>query len=54
MLRHYYVRPDLQFSQLQALGFSEVEVYGMEGERIAADDLPRARGWWLHYLCRIA
>jgi len=33
---------------------SEVEVYGMEGERIAADDLPRARGWWLHYLCRSA
>lgn len=52
ILRHYYVRPDVQVSQLQALGFSEIEVYGMDGERVASDQLTRVRGWWLHYLCR--
>jgi SAM-dependent methyltransferase len=52
MLRHYYVRPEVQVSQLQALGFSEVEVYGMDGQRVAAEHLTSVRGWWLHYLCR--
>jgi ubiquinone/menaquinone biosynthesis C-methylase UbiE len=52
ILRHYYVRPDVQVSQLQALGFSEVEIYGMDGERVAYEQLTRVRGWWLHYLCR--
>jgi SAM-dependent methyltransferase len=54
MLRHYYVRPDVQLSQMQMLGFSEVEVYGMDGERVPPGQLTRVRGEWLHYLCRSA
>jgi ubiquinone/menaquinone biosynthesis C-methylase UbiE len=54
MLRHYYVRPDVQVAQLRALGYPEVEVYGMEGERISEEQISGARGWWLHYLCRSA
>jgi SAM-dependent methyltransferase len=52
MLRHYYVRPDVQLSRMQMLGFSEVEVYGMQGERVPAEQLASVRGDWLHYLCR--
>jgi SAM-dependent methyltransferase len=52
MLRHYHVRPDVQVSQLKMLGFSEVEVYGMHGERVPPEDLARVRGDWLQYLCR--
>jgi SAM-dependent methyltransferase len=51
-LRHYYVCPDVQVSRLQALGFSEVEVYGMDGERVPPEQLVRVRGHWLDYLCR--
>ena len=54
MLRHYYVRPDVQVAQLRALGYPEVEVYGMEGQRISEEQISGARGWWLHYLCRSA
>jgi hypothetical protein len=52
MLRHYHVRPDVQLAQLQTLGFPEVEVYGMQGERVPEEDLARVRSDWLHYLCR--
>ena len=52
MLRHYHVRPDVQLSRMQMLGFSEVEVYGMDGERVLPDQLARVRGDWLQYLCR--
>jgi SAM-dependent methyltransferase len=51
-LRHYQVRPDVQVSRLRMLGFSEVEVYGMNGERVPSEQLARVRGGWLHYLCR--
>ena len=54
MLRHYYVRPDVQVSRVQMLGFPRVEVYGMEGERVAPEEFGRVRGAWLHYLCRSA
>lgn len=52
MLRHYHVRPDVQVSRIQMLGFSEVEVYGMDGELVPPEQLARVRGDWLHYLCR--
>ena len=54
LLRHYYVRPDVQVSRLRALGFSEVEVYGMDGERVPSEQLASVRGHWLDYLCRSA
>jgi len=52
MLRHYHVRPEVQLLRLERLGFSDVEVYGMDGERVAAEQLAHVRGDWLHYLCR--
>jgi SAM-dependent methyltransferase len=52
ILRHYYVRPDVQVSRMQMLGFHDVEVYGMQGERVPPEQLASVRGHWLHYLCR--
>jgi SAM-dependent methyltransferase len=52
ILRHYYVRPDVQLSRMQMLGFPEVEVYGMQGERVPPEQLASVRGYWLDYLCR--
>jgi SAM-dependent methyltransferase len=52
LLRHYQVRPDVQVSRLRKLGFSDVEVYGMSGERVLPDQLASVRGDWIHYLCR--
>jgi SAM-dependent methyltransferase len=54
LLRHYQVRPDVQVSRLHALGFPDVEVYGMNGERVPSDQLASVRGDWIHYLCRSA
>lgn len=52
MLRHYHVRPNVQVAQMQMLGFSEVEVYGVHGERVPPEHLTVVRGDFLHYLCR--
>lgn len=47
-LLHYYIRIEAQVNQLQRTGFSDIEVYNMEGNRVKSDvDFP-----WAYYVAR--
>jgi ubiquinone/menaquinone biosynthesis C-methylase UbiE len=46
----YYVRPSEQIAQLHSAGFSDVEIYGEDGRRIACEEADQARDLSLYYL----
>ena len=45
-----YVRPSEQIAQLHSAGFSDVEIYGEDGRRIACDEADQADDFSLYYL----
>jgi ubiquinone/menaquinone biosynthesis C-methylase UbiE len=46
----YYMRKDRQIAQLEAAGFGHVEVFGLDGRMIGADE--HCSDQWLHYVAR--
>lgn len=46
----YYVRPSEQIAQLHSAGFSDVEIYGVDGRRITCDEADQAGDLSLYYL----
>jgi len=46
----YYVRPSEQLTQLDRAGLAAVDVYGLDGRRIALAKVDDARDQWLYYL----
>ena len=46
----YYIRPSVQLAQLAEAGFSDVEIFGHDGQRISPDDVDDSRDLSLHYL----
>ncbi|MBI4396903.1 MAG: class I SAM-dependent methyltransferase, partial [Elusimicrobia bacterium] len=50
----YYVRPEEQLGQLEALGFRDIEIYLMDGRKLEdRKELSRVDAMWFYYLCRI-
>jgi SAM-dependent methyltransferase len=51
-LNQYYVTAGEQLAQLKAVGFSSVDVYGLDGKLVPGDALDEAGDAWLYYLAR--
>lgn len=52
-LKTFYIRPHDQIRQLQAAGFTDIEVLALDGRRLQREpELNQAGDSWLHYLCR--
>ncbi len=49
-LKTYFISPVEQFEQLNATGFAEIKIYGLNGLEIK--DLTNTTETWLTYLCR--
>lgn len=48
----YYIRPEVQLAQLANACFTDVEIYGLDGRRVAAGEQPIDR--WLYFLATAA
>lgn len=50
----FYVRPAEQLRQLAGFGFSDVEIYLLDGRKVAPEQaLDHEESMWFYYLCRI-
>ncbi len=45
-LLHYYIGINRQIEQLEKIGFSDIEAYDAEGERVITD----TESHWIYYL----
>jgi ubiquinone/menaquinone biosynthesis C-methylase UbiE len=52
-LNTYYITPENQIKKLTELGFSNIDVFGLDGQRIILNsiNLQTKRDPWLYYLC---
>jgi ubiquinone/menaquinone biosynthesis C-methylase UbiE len=51
-LRTYYVKPSEQLRQLEAVGFTDTQVYSCSGVRLEPAAFETSRDYSLYYLCR--